>query len=197
MRQGIVVVALLLVLTLLWRVQSVFSAGAASHRSEQAARELATVILRAELERAGGAPTADSDRCYGFLATLVAEGRVRGLERVEAGERDVWRGGDYLFHVRLLNPLQRPILAPPADVAAEPGLGLDFELWAWPAERRATTRALFFASDAGYLLQGDNGVHAGLRARPESSDPPPSRLLESAPGGANGRWVAVAQLRRE
>ncbi|MBM4014641.1 MAG: hypothetical protein FJ293_06730 [Planctomycetes bacterium] len=197
MRRGIVVVALLLVLTLLWRVQTVFSTGAAAHRSEQAARELAGAILRAQFDRAGAAPSADTARSYAFLATLVAEGRIRGLEPVAGGERDLWRGGDYLFHVRLLNPLQRPILAPPADAAAEPGLGLDFELWAWPAERRATTGALFFASDAGYLLQGDNGLHAGVRARPESVDPPPSRLLESAPGGANQRWVAVAQWRPE
>jgi hypothetical protein len=194
-RQGIVVVAASLALALLWRVQSTFSAGTASHRSELAARELATSILKAEIERAGPAPEADGDRCYAFLSTLVAEGRVRGLERVEAGEREVWRGGDYLFHVRLLNPLRRPILAPPADAGAEPGLGLDFELWAWPAERRATTLALFFGSDAGFLLQGDNGLHAGLRARPESADPPPSRLLENSPAGANSRWVAVAQVR--
>lgn len=195
MRHGIVLLFCLLGLAIAWRVAAVFAAGDAMHQREVAARHLAAAIVRAEFERAGPAPAADSPRSYAFLSTLVAEGRLNGLTAVAGGERELYRAGGYFFHVRLLNPLRRPILRPPTDAASEPGLGLDFELWAWPAERHETTLALFFGSDAGLLAQGDNGRFAGARARPEEVSPSPTRLLEDDPDGAGSRWIVVEQVR--
>lgn len=196
MRHGIVVLTLLVVALIAWRVRSVFASGHELHDLEVTARARAAEILRAELARAAEPPVAGTLHPYEFLETLVAEGRLHGFERVAGVERDLWRSGGYVFHVRLLNRLSRPIVRRPADLATEPGLGGDFELWAWPADPRWTTLALFFGSDAGWLLQGDNGSHAGERARPEDEEGrSPSAEVAASPRGAGDQWIVVETLR--
>ncbi|MSR47438.1 MAG: hypothetical protein EXS13_10300 [Planctomycetes bacterium] len=198
MRHGIQILFAALVIAIVWRVAAVAAQGRAQHEREVRARSLAERILEAQFERAGKEPKSGTPRSFAFLGRLVDEGRLLGLERVVASERDLWRAGDYLFHVRLLNQLDRPIVREPADPSSEPGLGLEFELWAWPADQHSTSLALFFGSDAGNLLQGDNGTHAGLRARPEDGSPSPQNLLlEEVPDGANSTWIVVRQWRRD
>jgi len=195
-RHGMWLVVVGIAALIAWRVCAVVASGHDLHAIEVAARAKASEILRAELARAAAPPPDAAIAPYEFLATLVAEGRVSGLTRVAGGARDLWRAGDYLFHVRLLNKLDRPLLRPPDDLRAEPGLGLKFELWAWPAERHQTSLALFFASTSGFLLQGDNGLHAGTRARPEEGDASPVRDVEAAPGGAGKHWITLEQAAR-
>lgn len=203
MRHTIVVLVFVALALLGWRVAAVVASGHAQHAREVAARAVALRILAAEkerfAERARGAPAPGSDPLgpYAFLATLVAEKRVAGLVQVAASEeRDLWRNDHYVFHVRLLNKLGRPLAKRPERPEEEPGLGAEFELWAWPLERRSTSLALFFASDSGMLLQGDNGAFAGWRARPEDVQELPPVTLEKDPelDGAGDQWIVVADV---
>ncbi len=175
------------------RIATVVASGAALHQSEVAGREMAQRIVVAELKRRADAPAGDPITPYAFLSTLVAEGRLTGLLPVAHGkERDLWRNESYVFHVRLLNKLGRPLTSRPERPELEPGLGANFELWAWPFDRKHTTLSLFFASDVGALLQGDNGVFAGIGARPEEVQPLPPRTLEKELDGAGKQWIVVS-----
>ncbi len=197
MRHVVLILVALLVAALAWRVRSFAKDGDGEHQREVAARQLAEQLLRAEEARRLTPPGDSAIAPYGFLANLVAERRVTGLVRVAATDRDLWSAGGYVFHVRLLNQLGRPLAAPPADPASEPGLGLKFELWAWPADAASTTLALFFGSQAGYLLQGDNGAHAGLDARPEDAfSESPLREVEQSRDGAGDQWITLVNIRR-
>jgi len=183
-------------LLLAWRVRELAKSGRALHAREVAARAMAERILRAEESRRLDPPADARLKPYEFLGALVSERRIDGLEPVASAERDLWRAGGYLFHVRLLNRLGRPIPRRPADSQAEPGLGSDFELWAWPAERQDVVLALYFGSDAGFLLQGENGAHAGQDAHPEdASATSPAREVERSESGATREWITLADIR--
>ncbi len=200
MRHTIVVLVALAVALLGWRIAAVVASGREQHAREVAARAIAERILRAQKERATGrsrAPGDDPIGPFAFLSTLVDEKRVDGLVRVAtSAERDLWRNDHYVFHIRLLNKLGRPLARRPERPEEEPGLGSEFELWAWPLDRKATSLALFFASDSGMLLQGDNGAFAGWRARPEDVSPLPPVTLERDPelDGAGDQWIVVADV---
>jgi hypothetical protein len=183
-------------LLIAWRVHALRDAGRELHRQEIAARGVAERILRAQRERRASPPPRATIAPYEYLSALVAEGRVDGLVPVDADpHRELFRAGAYLFHVRLLNRLGRPLPRRPADPAAEPGLGNDFELWAWPADPGAGVLPVLFASDAGYLLQGDNGSFAGPEARPEDVTPGPLQVLEArSPRGATDQWIMLLHL---
>lgn len=178
------------------RVAALRREGEALRADEVAARAVVERIFAAEIGRSRAPPAGDPIGPFAFLSTLVAEGRLAGLAPVAAaGERDVWRAGDYLFLVRLLTPLGRPLARRPDDPSREQRLGSDFELWAWPVNRSKSSLALYFASDAGQLYQGDNGRFAGPSAHPESGDPP-SKRLQTDPDLADDDWIAVASLAR-
>jgi hypothetical protein len=193
MRHTLVVAIVAAALLIAWRVRSVLLDGRRLHEVELAGRATAESIQDAEESlRRAKAGTSGANTPYEFLAQLVAEGRVHGLERVADSERDVWRGGGYLFHVVLPNQLGRPIGKAPSDPTSEPGLGGTFQLWAWPADRDEPVLALYFANSSGYLLQGDNGSFAGLDARPEEAGASPVQQLDTKV--ANSQWIALRRV---
>ena len=196
MRHTILALLAVSLLLIAWRVHALYSAGREIYLQEVAARGVAERILRAERERRSRPPPRAAIAPYEYLSTLVAEGRVDGLVPVVDPNRELFRSGAYLFHVRLLNRLGRPLPRRPADPSAEPELGNDFELWAWPAEPAAAVLPVLFASDAGYLLQGDNGTFAGPEARPEDVTPGPMQILDPvrAPRGATDQWIKLLQI---
>ena len=176
------------------RIRMLLSAGLELHSLEVAARARCESILRAEEQRRLAPPAKARFAPHEFLSALIDEGRLADFERVEGGGRELYRCGGYLFHVRLKNRLGRPIAAPPA--APEPGIGLDFELWAWPADPEETTAALFYGSQAGFLIQGDNGRFGGVEACPEEGAAQnPLRQIDAAPNESSDRWVKVASIR--
>jgi hypothetical protein len=181
-------------LLLAWRIRALENAGRALHDKEVAARALAERILRAQEERRRNPPAGARIAPYEYLSALLEERRVGGLTPLPDRDRELFAAGGYVFHVRLLNKLQRPLSRRPDDPGSEPGLGNDFELWAWPADPADSVLALFFGSDAGFLLQGDNGVHAGPEARPESVLDNPARKVE-AQDGKTQEWIVVANFR--
>lgn len=193
MRHAILALIAAMALLLGWRVSSIGAAGRRLHDKEVAGRAMAEQILRAEIARQKSPPPGARIAPYEYLSTLVAERRVDGLEPVTVADRDCWRAGAYLFHVRLLNKLRRPLALPPADPGQEPELGQRFELWAWPADPEDVALALFFGSQSGYLLQGENGNAAGHDARPEDAGTPMQKL--SAETGANDDWITLLNVR--
>jgi hypothetical protein len=188
----------LLLALLAARVGCVRRDGLDRHAREVAARSQCERIMRALEARRLAPPAAARFAPYEYLSELVRERRLPELESRSEPERDVWSADGYLFHVRLLNRLGRPFPRPPADPAIEPGLGADYELWAWPEDEGDAVLALFFGSDAGYLLQGDVGAYAGLDARPETaSNESPAHEIASSGSGAAGRWVTIGNIRGE
>jgi hypothetical protein len=156
-------------------------------------------ILLAEEERrlaapkdASGAPTGP---LYGFLSELVSERRLDGLERVPDERREIYRAGDYLFHVSLLNRLNHPFRVPPAAPELEPRLGTRFEAWGWPADPADTALVLYFASTSGLLLQGENGAIAGPNEFPADAFTKASPL-EIVTTSHSDRWLEVFVLPR-
>jgi len=194
MRHAVLALLVAAALLLAWRIRALATAGEELHERELAARGMAERILRAEEERRIRPPADAVRKPYDYLGTLVAERRIDGLAPVAGGDRERFVAGGYVFHVRLLNKLGRPLPRPPAD-GSDGGLGLDFELWAWPADAGDAALPLFFGSDAGYLLQGDNGAHAGLDARPEDVAVHPAREVERVPGGATDQWIVLKNIR--
>jgi hypothetical protein len=195
MRHALLACIGIVVLGIAWRVHELFVAGGALHAKEVAARELASRILRAEIGRRDAPPASARFAPYDFLDALVAEGRVSGLERVAGADRELWRTRDYVFLIRLLNKFKRPFARPPTDGRPEPGLGADFELWAWPADPRDVALAQFFGSDAGFLLQGDNGSFAGPEARPEEASLASPLQQFGNERGADRDWITLESVR--
>ena len=193
MRHAILVLIAAMALLLGWRVSSIGAAGRRLHEKEIAGRAMAEKILRAELARQQSPPPGARVAPYEYLSALVDERRIDGLERAVVADRDCWRAGAYLFHVRLLNKIGWPLAMPPAEPAKEPEFGQRFELWAWPAESADVALGLFFASQGGYLLQGENGKFAGPQARPDNGGSPLQKLNEMT--GANDDWIMLKKVR--
>jgi hypothetical protein len=200
MRHVVVVLILAAAAVLAWRIQATRAAGGAMHAREVAARAMADKILRAEeqrrldLKKLGASnPTGPTRYApYEFLSGLVSEQRVDGLRAVAAGEREVFFADGYLFHVRLLNRLDRPLPRPSPELSLEPQLGEKFELWAWPADADDVSLAVFFGSQGMLLLQGENGSYAGVDARPEDVVKP----IKQIQNGPNDTWIEVAEIPR-
>ena len=192
MRRGILVLIAVAGALLIVQVHGQIARGRTLREQERGARQVMEQILRAE-ETRRRASAADRAACpYAYLGTLVQEGQVQGLSAVPSSRgRDRWQASGYVFQVQLLNALGRPFAMPPSDRSAEPTLGQRFDAWAWPADPEQDSLVLYFASSAGYLLQGDNGSIAGADAPTPTLDP----LKELEREGESNRWLVLTNIR--
>jgi len=197
LRHAILIPIALVAALIAWRIGREVEAGRARRAKEVAARAVMESILRAEEERRLHPPAVSNGAIYGYLSELVAEGRLPGLTPLADPRVEIFRAGDYLFHVSLLTRLNRPLRLPPPDRAAEPRFGARFEAWAWPAEPGDSQLVLYFASTGGTLLQGENGIAAGPGDFPGDRFSSENPLQEHERGGARDtRWIEVFALTR-
>ncbi len=200
MRHAILIPIALVAVLVAWRIGLQVDAGRTRRAKEVAARSMMESILRAEEERRLHPPAAASGpngAIYGYLSELVAEGRLTGLAPQPDPRVEIYRAGDYLFHVSLLTKLNRPFRLPPQDRSSEPRFGARFEAWAWPAEPGDSQLVLYFASTGGTLLQGENGVAAGAGDFPGDRFSSESPLQQHERAGARDtRWLEVFALSR-
>ena len=197
MRHTILIPIALVVALVAWRIGRQVDAGRVQRAKEIAARGVMEAILRAEEDRRVHPPAASNGAIYGFLSELVAEGRIGGLVAQPDPRVEIYRAGDYYFHVSLMTKLNRPLRLPPEDRSAEPRLGTRFEAWAWPAEAGDSQLVLYFASTGGTLLQGENGVAAGPGEFPGDRFNSESPLQQHERAGASDKvWLEVFALTR-
>jgi len=196
LRHTILIPIALVVALVAWRIGRQVDAGRAQRTKEIAARGVMEAILRAEEDRRVHPPAASNGAIYGFLSELVAEGRLGGLVAQPDPRVEIYRAGDYFFHVSLMTKLNRP-LRRPEDRATEPRSGTRFEAWAWPAEAGDSQLVLYFASTGGTLLQGENGVAAGPGEFPGDRFNSESPLQQHERAGASDKvWLEVFALTR-
>ena len=200
MRHAILVPIALVAALIAWRIGGQLEAGRVRRAKEVAAREVMESILRAEEERRLHPPAGangPNGAIYAYLSGLLAEGRLQGLSPVADPRLEIYRAGDYFFHVSLLTRLNRPLRVPTDPGASEPRFGARFEAWAWPAEPGDSQLVLYFASTGGTLLQGENGMSAGPGDFPGDrfSSENPLQQHERA-GGRDTRWLEVFALTR-
>src|SRR6185295_560537 len=124
----------LLAVFIAWRIGQVVDRGRAQHVKEVAARVVVATILRAEQERRIHPPGARDLPKHAYLSELIAENRIGDLVPVPDPRLEIYRSGDYLFHVSLLTRLNSPRRVPPAEGNVEAQFGDRFEVWAWPAD---------------------------------------------------------------
>jgi len=196
LRHAILIPIALAAALIAWRIRVEVETGRARRAKEVAARSVMESILRAEEARRLHPPASANDAIYGYLSELIAEGRLTGLTSIADPRVEIYRAGDYLFHVSLLTRLNRPLRVPQGS-AAEPRFGARFEAWAWPAEPGDSQLVLYFASTGGTLLQGENGVASG------PGDFPGDRFTAENPvqqheraGARDTRWLEVFALTR-
>ncbi|HET6163201.1 MAG TPA: hypothetical protein VFG37_06005 [Planctomycetota bacterium] len=197
MRYAILVPIALVAALIAWRIGGQLEAGRVRRAKEVAAREVMESILRAEEERRLHPPAGANGAIYAYLSGLLSEGRLQGLSPVSDPRLEIYRAGDYCFHVSLLTRLNRPLRVPSDPGTAEPRFGARFEAWAWPAEPGDSQLVLYFASTGGTLLQGENGMSAGPGDFPGDrfSSENPLQQHERA-GGRDTRWLEVFALTR-
>ena len=183
MRYGIhllvVLVAVGFVLIVSWLVRT---------GNELRVAEIEAQAALAEILQAQYAAVRDpsSGGTYLSLKELVEREALRGFEVVddESGSA-IHQRGEYLFQVTL-----RP---PALEDGARAGLGARFEAWAWPANPERRTAVLLWTSNAGFLLQGENGVAAGPgRLPPAGSNPLREMTRAAAIEGMKSRWIVLA-----
>jgi hypothetical protein len=175
---------------------------------ERTARATMTQILQAqerrrqEFEAEGRTESAP----YAFLGALLQEQRIEGLVEVhpkgearassdlDPPQRQVFEKNGYYFHLRLRDRWGLAFVHPDQE-EAEPSVGQRYECWAWPADSSASRLVLYFASSAGYLIQGENLRHlAGLEAiLPTSVNP--VQALHKDPVQASQLWIPLLNIR--
>jgi hypothetical protein len=158
--------------------------GAELRALEVSAAEQMERILRAEeRHRQIESPP---EPLYATLPQLVEEGLLSGFSSTD--RPTVLEHSGYYFQVTLL----------PAPNAAGriPRLGQRYHAWGWPKDRRHIALALLYGSNAGYVIQGENGETVGPNPSfPES----PIQALEGEQGkGAHSpslRWTVLENIR--
>lgn len=104
------------------------------------------------------------------LAELIEAAELEGFEPLPegTGPADLVCRDGYLFRVRLLPPL--------SSDSEDHRMGARFQLWAWPEDPSDLASVLYWCDNAGFLLQGENGMAAGAH-RPPPLDVQPLREL--------------------
>jgi len=133
---------------------------------------------------------------YESLDRMQIQKRVQGFEKVpseyalESGQV-VFRKGDYLFLMVLRE--EAGICA--VDTLTRPGcVCTRYDLWVWPASKGSIANVMYFASNAGFLIQVENGEHSGLE-HPPTRQMNPLREIQRAGQERCPGVIALLQIR--
>ncbi len=184
MRNAVPVILILVMAAFTAFVVSMGTTGAELRKKEQrAARVVEQMMLAQEAWRAQRSD--DSVPAFAPAAELLSEIDAE-LELVDDTDSSaILCTNEYVFQWKLLS----------GDDPSLPKNAQRYEIWAWPLDPEDRRLVLFYASNAGYLIQGENGEAAGLSERPP--DAQPLRELGQDASLVSRRWTILWELPTE
>ena len=178
-----------------WYLTRVIGAGDCLRDAEQDASQRLELLMRAQEQWRSRVDRDPESPPYANLQTLIERGDLPGFtlasEFQRTGATEVARAGDYFFEMSL-----KP---GSGSDGTTPKIGGRYQVWAWPAIEGRISSLLFWGSNAGYLIQGENGQVAGAGAPPYGAQPL-REVTESRERAALGRvaperWVVLLDIR--
>lgn len=153
---------------LVYLIHQTDSHGAELRAQERGASQTLLEIMLAQeqrrLEVEDKAPDGTPARLYEGLGELLESGRVDNLQRVaDPTGRELFVRDGYLIQLVLQDEFG--VAGSNQGESIMGGrVGQRYVVWAWPADEKNVFQVLYFGSNAGFLIQRENGTIAGPRA---------------------------------
>ena len=173
--------------------------GAALRAQERGGSQTVLEIMQAQEQRrlqlGDPAPAGTRAPLYVELGELLASGAVKNLQRVDdPSGRDLFLRDGYLIQLVLQDEYGVAASDDGESITGSP-IGQRYVVWAWPAEANNVFQVLYFGSNAGFLIQCENGTIAGSRAAAPFEKNPLGELEDEDQFRAIRRHFCLADIR--